>query len=37
MTRPSDNGLGAEALWAAVGLGVLGCALIAAALVLWLT
>ena len=37
MTRSNDDGLGAEALWAAIGLAVLGCAMIAAALVLWLT
>jgi len=36
MTRPNEEGLGAEALWAAIGLAVLGCAMIAAALVLWL-
>jgi len=37
MTRSNNDGLGAEALWAAIGLAVLGCAMIAAALLLWLT
>jgi len=37
MTRPNDEGLGAEALWAAIVLAVPGCAMIAAALVMWLT
>jgi len=37
MTRSTNAGLGAEALWAAIGLAVLGCAMIAAALVMWLT
>jgi hypothetical protein len=37
MTRPNDDGLGAEVFWAAIGLAVVGYAMIAAALVLWLT